>query len=305
LIKREGPFDVIHGHSSKGGGVARLAGRWIRTPSVYTPHSLIMSSPDIPETKRKVYALIERTLGQWATSRLIAVSEDEREFVLKLRLVPKDRVTVVNNGLDDEIFRYFRGPGGKRESTGGKPLTFGSIMRFSAQKAPGYLVEAFDRLVQRRPEAPLRLVVAGDGELLGATRDQVQAKGLGERVRLLGWRSDVYEVLSEFDVFVLPSLYEGFSYAILEAMAARLPIVTTDVFGTSDTVARVPGNVIVPTGDPAALAEGMERMVASAPEDDLRGQLARIGQANQDYARAHFDHRETMRRIEKVYREVR
>jgi glycosyltransferase involved in cell wall biosynthesis len=109
--------------------------------------------------------------------------------------------------------------------------------------------------------------------------------------------------LEECDVFVLPSLYEGFSYAILEAMAARLPIVTTDVFGVQETVAQVPGNVIVPPGNPDALARGMKRMAVTWL-DSSRKALGEIGQANHDYARLRFTQSETMRQTVEIYREL-
>ena len=166
-------------------------------------------------------------------------------------------------------------------------------------------MEAFSQLVQMLPRTPLRLVIAGDGELLGQTREQIQAKGLADRIDLLGWRSDVYEVLCEFDTFVLSSLYEGFSYAILEAMAAKLPVVSTRVFGIADTIAPVPGNVIVPAGRPAALAEGMRRMADLALTDGSKKRLLEIGQVNHNYVRENFSQRETMKRIVEVYEEVR
>lgn len=306
LIRREGPFDIVHGHSSKGGAIGRLAGRFTGVPTVYTPHSLIMASPDLSSAKLRVYNLMERVLGWAATTRMIAVSEDERRLMLQLKLAPASRVFVVNNGLDDDAFRRFSTQQRvqEQEYSAERPLTFGCIMRFSAQKAPGHLVEAFHRLVQSLPQAPLRLVVAGDGELLEQTREEIRASGLTGQVRLLGWRSDVFEVLEGFDVFVLSSLYEGFSYAILEAMAAGLPVVSTDVFGIADTVARVPGNVVVPAGDPGALAEGMRRTAHLALRGNTGVELARIGKANRDYAYAHFSQRETTNRLVGVYDEV-
>jgi glycosyltransferase involved in cell wall biosynthesis len=305
LVKREGSFDVIHGHSSKGGAIARLAGRWAGIPTVYTPHSLIMSSPEISGARRVAYTLVERILGACATSKTIAVSEDERDFILGLKLVPKERVALINNGIDDRTFAYFSGSGVEKRATDERPLTFGSIMRFSAQKAPGYLVEAFARLVRGLPQVPLRLVVAGDGELLTEVEGQAQASEVGENISLLGWRTDVAGVLHGYDVFVISSLYEGFSYAILEAMAAGLPIVSTDVFGTKETVARVPGNVIVPAGDPAALARGMQRMANLVSHDSSRQALEEIGRANQDYVSSHFSQSETIRRTLQLYQELR
>jgi glycosyltransferase involved in cell wall biosynthesis len=305
-IKHKGPFDVIHGHSSKGGAIARLAGRLSGIPTVYTPHSLIMSSSEISGAKRTAYTLVERILGACATSKMIAVSEDERDFILRLRLVPNKRVALIYNGIDDQTFAYFSGlSGGHHRATDERPLTFGSIMRFSAQKAPGHLLEAFVQLARRLPQVPLRLVVAGDGELLAEVKGQAQASGMGDKISLLGWRTDVATVLHGYDVFVLPSLYEGLSYVILEAMAAGLPIVSTDVFGTKETAAQVLGNVIVPAGDPAALARGMQRMVNPVSHGTSRKALQEIGQANQDYVHSHFRQGESVRCTLRIYQELR
>jgi glycosyltransferase involved in cell wall biosynthesis len=305
-IKHKGPFDVIHGHSSKGGAIARLAGRLSGIPTVYTPHSLIISSPEISGAKRTAYTLVERILGACATSKMIAVSEDERDYILRLRLVPNKRVALIHNGIDDQTFAYFSGlSGGDHRVTDERPLTFGSIMRFSAQKAPGHLLEAFVQLARRLPQVPLRLVVAGDGELLAGVKGKVQASGVGEKIFLLGWRTDVASVLHGYDVFVIPSLYEGLSYVILEAMAAGLPIVSTDVFGTKETAAQVPGNVIVPAGDPAALARGMQRMVNPVSHVTSRKALQEIGRANQDYVHSHFRQGESVRRTLRIYQELR
>jgi glycosyltransferase involved in cell wall biosynthesis len=304
VMKREGPFDVIHGHSAKGGAIARIAGYRTGVPTVYTPHSLIMSSPEISRRKAVVYTMLERVLGRWATSRIIAVSEDERKFILKLKLVPDDRVVLIENGIEDKDFEC--SPRGHvYEDATKTPLVFGATMRFSAQKAPGLLVEAFGRLEKALPQVPVRLVIAGGGELFDEVEEQVEAEGLSDKVSLLGWRADVGEVLSGLDVFVLPSFYEGFSYAILEAMAAGLPLVSTDVFGTKETVARVPGNVLVPAGDPGALAEGMRKIATLAEPGLLRRALQEIGQRNRDHVRACFSRSEATRRTLELYEGLR
>ena len=303
LIKSEGPFDIVHGHSSKGGALSRVAGRLYGVPTVYTPHSLILSSPELSMSKAMVYGLIERLLGRLATSGMIAVSEEETEFIRELNLTPGKRTRLIENGLDPALFQLHAGQR-PAEDLNRKPLTFGCIMRFSSQKAPGNLVEAFGGLTRTLHRLPLRMVIAGDGELFGEVRARVERAGLGGRVSLLGWRTDTAEVLREMDVFVLPSLYEGFSYTILEAMAAGLPVVSTAVFGTRQSVGRIPGNVLVPAGDPLALARGMERMVTLAEPGSLRRALREIGAANRRYVRAAFVQDETTRRTIELYREL-
>ena len=300
LIKHEGSIDVVHGHSSKGGAIARVAGRWSGIPTVYTPHSLIVASPEISRAEAVVYTLVERTLGHWATSRIIAVSNDEREFIVKLGLAPKDHVVVIKNGLDARDLEY-SSEGSTCEDFKQKPLTFGSIMRFSTQKAPVNLIDAFIQLLDMLPKIPVRLMLAGDGELFPEAKRLVEESGLGEKIALLGWRENTRDLLRKFDIFVLSSLYEGFSYAVLEAMAAKLPVVSTDVFGTKETVFQVPGNVLVPSGDPKALAHGMKQIATLANPGALRQVLRRIGEANHSYVLGHFRQSETTRRTLEVY----
>jgi glycosyltransferase involved in cell wall biosynthesis len=292
---------VVHGHSAKGGTIARIAGRRFNTPTVYTPHGLIMSSPETPRLRAALYTSIEYVLGHWATSRMIAVSEGEREFVRKLRLVPADRIVVVENGLDDEEIPHLSGEG-DREDLSRKPLTFGSTMRFDAAKGPGYLVEAFVRLSDTLPRLPMRLVIAGDGELFAEIERKIQESGFGEKIVLLGWRPDIMQVLRSFDVFVVSSLREGGSFGAIEAMAAGLPIVSTNVFGTDETIGRVPGNVLVPVGDSNALANGMKQMATLSKPDSLRQELRRIGQSNHDYVRTYLRRSETIRRTLEIYK---
>lgn len=303
LIKREGPFDVVHGHSAKGGAIARIVGRWSGIPTVYTPHGLIMTSPAISRSHGAAYTMIERILGRWATSRFIAVSDEEYEFSLKQRLVPANRTTLIKNGISDEDLRHIS-EDAIRKDINRKPLTFGSTMRLDTQKAPGCLVEAFVRLCAALPRVPMRLVIAGDGELIGKVKRQAEASGLGEKISLLGWRADVRAVLQELDVFVVSSLYEaGLSYSTMEAMAAKLPIVSTSVFGTR-ALSRVPGNILVPVGDCDALAYGMKQMAGLADRGSLRQSLQEIGQANHNYIREYFKQQESTQRTLEVYREM-
>lgn len=306
LIREAGPFDLVHGHSAKGGAIARVAGYLAGVPTLYTPHALIMSSPEAFGGKRVLYTAIERVLGRLATAKMIAVSEDERRFILDLNLVSADRVALVENGIEDRDFEYFSsGTGFSRASVAEDPLTFGTTMRLSAQKAPDLLVAAFQRVSEELPGLPMRLVIAGDGELLDDVARQVEANGLDGKVSLLGWQTDVRETLLDLDVFVVSSLYEaGLSYSTMEAMAARLPVVSTDVFGAKSTLSALPGNVVVPKGDPEALARGMKTVATLADTASLRQALQRAGQRNREYVRTHFDKRRLARRTLEIYRSV-
>lgn len=303
LMRREGPFDVVHGHSAKGGAIARVAGCMSGVPTVYTPHSLIASSPTVTKTKAAVYTSIELLLGWLATSKMIAVSSEEFEFIKKLRLVPVRCLALIENGIGERELDSISSRKDAPKDLEGKPLIFGSTMRFEEQKAPGHLVEAFIRLSESLPLVPAKLVIAGDGKLFDEVKKRVEESGMEERILLLGWRDDAWDLLGEFDVFVMSSLYEGFSYSLLEAMAAKLPIVSTEVFGVSDTIARIPGNEVVPVGDPEALARAMGRSATKRYGRNSLGETLReIGQANHDYVRAHFKQSKANHRALELYR---
>jgi glycosyltransferase involved in cell wall biosynthesis len=304
LINREGPIDVVHGHSSKGGAIARIASRWSNLPAVYTPHSMLVISPKIPKKQAIFYTWVERILGYWATSQIIAVSEEERDFILELNVAPEERVTVIRNGISNADFDYLP-ENIVEEDVHLKPLTFGAALRFTTQKAPGCLIEAFAQLDQDVPELPMCLLIAGDGELFAETKRQVEVSGLGDKVRLLGWKTDIKELLREVDIFVVSSLYEsGLSYSTMEAMAAGLPIVSTKVFGTKRTIGEVPGNVLVSVGDASALAAGIKRMIQMTSHRSLRRTLQEIGRANRDYARTQLTLSDVTSHSLDVYRTV-
>ena len=113
-------------------------------------------------------------------------------------------------------------------------------------------------------------------------------------------------MLRQSDVFVVSSLYEaGCSYSTMEAMAAGLPIVSTKVFGAEETLSRVPGNVLVPVGDPGALAEGMKQLITLREPESLRPFLHRVGRANHDYVSTHFKQSEAIQRTLEMYQALR
>ena len=186
----------------------------------------------------------------------------------------------------------------------GEPVRQQLLIPETIDLAPAQ-VAAFDRLCTAMPYLPMRLSIAGDGELLAGIRRQVRESGLNEKVSLLGWRTDVNKLMLGFDMFVLSSLSEGGSYTVLDAMAAGLPVVSTKVFGTKETIAQVPGNVLVPAGDPDTLARGMQRMANLVLGRSPRRALEQIGQANRDYVRSHFTQSDSTRRTLEVYRHLR
>jgi glycosyltransferase involved in cell wall biosynthesis len=166
------------------------------------------------------------------------------------------------------------------------------IGRFAFQKNHALLVEAF---AQVRSNAPLYLLLVGGGELESAVREQVAGLGLQERVRFLGIRSDVADILRASDAFVLSSRWEGNPMSVMEAMAAGLPVVSTAVGGVPELVREGETGLLVPSEDTGALARAVQVLV----DDPVRRQA--MGAAARQHAIAHFDIRHTVRGYEQLY----
>jgi glycosyltransferase involved in cell wall biosynthesis len=166
------------------------------------------------------------------------------------------------------------------------------IGRFAFQKNHALLVEAF---AQVHSDAPLYLLLVGGGELENAVREQVAALGLQERVRFLGVRADVADILRASDVFVLSSRWEGNPMSVMEAMAAGLPVVSTAVGGVPELVQEGVTGLLVPSEDAGALARALQALV------DDPAHRAAMGAAARRHAVAHFDIRHTVRGYEQLY----
>jgi glycosyltransferase involved in cell wall biosynthesis len=253
LLRRNAPFDVVHGQSSKGGALARLVAPGFAAV-VYTPHCVFTMNPDIGRIGAAVFGGIERWLGR-RSDALIAVSEDEAAHLRALGIAP-EIVHCVPNGLHPPLWRS---RDEARAELGIRPeaTVVGFLGRLSPQKNPLLLVHAFAKLAPRHPDA--MLAIAGDGPLEAEAREAERALGLTGRIVWLGFRRPV-DVMPGFDVFALPSRYEGLPYVLLEAVAAGLPIVSTPV-GGSETVIDNDGNGIITAATPEDFAAGLGRLL--------------------------------------------
>ncbi|MGQ9733153.1 MAG: glycosyltransferase family 4 protein [Candidatus Zipacnadales bacterium] len=259
----ERKFDVIHSHSAKAGFLARMAARRLSAARVYTPHCF----PFCMKTssfRRHQYLWAERLVGRY-TDCLVAVSPSEAELAVQMRIVPRERVIIVENGLDLTPLDAPVDIAEKKQSLGISPtqpviLAVGALR---PQKGMRYLIEAVPRLAVRYPE--LQVLIAGEGELRGELAELIARLGVGKHVRLLGMREDVPELLRIADCFVLPSLWEGGPYALLEAMAAGTPVVGSRIKGIIDWVTEGKTGRLAEPGSSDSLAKAVEETLADPP----------------------------------------
>jgi sugar transferase (PEP-CTERM/EpsH1 system associated) len=206
--------------------------------------------------------------------RFVAVSDDLRTWLIETVRVPARKVTTIRNGVDVERFgRHDRAAARRALGLDDHWVVTGTVGRLDPIKGQRGLIQAFATVAARCREA--RLVVAGDGPCRGELEGTVAALGLGDRVQLLGARRDVPVVLAALDVFVLPSIGEGMSNTVLEAMASGLPVVATRVGGNPELVEPGVNGCLVPAGDERALAEAIAMYGDDAHLRTLHGKASR------------------------------
>jgi glycosyltransferase involved in cell wall biosynthesis len=238
---------------------------------------------------RRLSSLEER----W-TDAVVAVSRGAAEQVPSPLL--RMRSEVIPNGVQPTL--PARDRAAVRADLGLEPdqVAVAMVARIDGKKGHDTLVRAL-----ARPPKGARIValVAGEGDAAPAIRELAAELGLGpERLRMLGLRRDVPDLLHASDIFVLPSLYEGLPLSILEAMSQGLPVVATPVGGIPEVVTQGREGILVPKEDPAALAAAVQRLAGDA---DLR---ARLGSAGRQRALSEFSFETMLDRYDRLYRRL-
>lgn len=287
-LRSHAPFDVVHGHSSKGGAYARLLTTVLRARCLYTPHALITLAPDLDRGARLLYGTAERLLAP-LTDSIVCCSAVERAHAIALGLGAR-RCVVVPHG----IAPFRATPLDVRQRAGLAPETVlaGFIGRLETQKAPDVLIETIGLLHRRG--VPVHVAIAGDGRLREALQQRLRTLAAEPAVTWLG-AADGRRLLAEVDLLLMPSRYEGFPYVLLEALHSGVPIVATPVGGVSETVEQGDCGRVVPMGDVTALADTIEHLARDAA---LREKLATNARRHADA----FDTSTMTERIETLYR---
>jgi glycosyltransferase involved in cell wall biosynthesis len=248
-LKKHGPFDILHGHSSKGGALVRLVGWDQAGATIYTPNAFITQNPLLSRSERWFYRLAEQTLAK-LTDGIIVVSPEELEHARQVGL--SARLCYIPNGVEPP-----RLPTGAevrhRLGLNLDDLLVGFVGRLEPQKAPDVLLRAFAILREKLPMNQLKLMIVGEGSLKPSLVNLAGELGITAQVRWLGAVSG-QEHMPAFDLLVLPSHYEGMPYVLVEALFAGLPIVATAVAGTKVTVEPGVNGFLVPSGNPKVLA---------------------------------------------------
>lgn len=279
--------DLVHSHSGvwyKTARAARMAGvcRMVHTEHGQQPEGWVPRFLD------------RRAAG--LTDTIVAVSRPLRAFMARRLDWPEERIDVVTNGVDTEVFRPRPSNGAIRSELGlgpGRPIV-GSIGRLEPVKGYETVLEAFSLLLREERDRGAVLVIAGEGSARPELEALIDRLGLKGRVSLLGWRDDATQLYASFDCFVLGSWSEGTSVSLLEAMASGLAPVVTAVGGNPDVLGSELAAQAVPPGDASALANGIAQVID-------REAARRIGQLARRRVEGAFSLDAMVRRYERLY----
>jgi glycosyltransferase involved in cell wall biosynthesis len=278
LLRRERP-DILHASSSKAGVLGRLAGLLAGVPiRIFTVHGWAFSAH--AGAAAKVYYWADR-LVKPLTTVTICVSDHERARGLEAGTCTPERTAVIPNAVDIR-------PAQTARLDRDRPV----LVAVGRLKAPKDFLTLVRALALLRPGS-VDAVIVGDGPDRAGLEAEIRRLGIGDRVRLLGERHDVPELLARADLFVLSSASEGMPVSVLEAMATGLPVVGSRVGGVPELVLEGETGLLVEPGDPNELAAAIDLLAA---DPGLRRRLGEAGRernqgrfALETFRRAHVE----------------
>ena len=279
LFRLERP-DLVHAHMPISGFLARMAAWWVGVPHIaYTGHGFWFNFPG--SWSRSIVGFAMEWLAARVTDTYLTVSEAEARDARRLRI--HGRAIAVGNGRDPTRFRPDTASRQRIRAALGVPdeqVVVLAVSRLVWHKGYPELAVALREVPQAM------LWVAGDRLVSDRGQDMVallRNAGLGDRLRLLGYRDDVPELMAAADIFALPSRFEGLPMSVIEAMLSGLPVVAADVRGPAEQVVPEITGLLVPPGDASALAAALRRLTADP------GLRARMGAAGRVRAQEHYD----------------
>lgn len=292
ILKKEKP-DVLHCHSSKPGILGRIAGKLTGVKIIlYTPHSIYYSWQK--GFSHKIFFLIEKILGYFC-NYIIAVSNSEKEL-LDSTLKFNQKTVVVNNGIELEKIDNFElnvAQIKKKENISSDLIVLLTLTRLSKQKDTMTLLKAIN--IVKKKFTNFILLIAGNGEEREELETFVKKNQLEKYVKFLGWREDIFDLISISDIGILSSRKEGLPYALLEFAAFRKPIVGSNTTGIKDCIIHNKNGYLFSVGDYKKLADYLLFLLK---DKDKRISMGEYGRR---YVEENFNISQMIRKLERLY----
>jgi len=274
ILRKEKP-DLVHTHGKGPGLYGRIIGKLLNIPVVHTFHGFHYE--DLSPLKKWVHLTAEIFLAM-ITDQHIFVSAGEKKRASVIRLLDEENSTIIHNGVDHNCIRNLSvNRSAVLKSIGCENWEnnkiLGTLSRLSPEKGILNLISAFSKAAQEMPD--LRLIIVGGypeehADYYLETKELIEKENLTEHVRILGYRQDAIDILKCMDFYISPSLSEGLPISMLEAFAAGIPTIATEITGNKDILRNSVFGVLAEPDSPESLSYGIIKMIQlTSKERDL------------------------------------
>jgi glycosyltransferase involved in cell wall biosynthesis len=270
VLKLIEKYDIhlIHAHDTHSNVLVGLGRGAFRCAAVASPYGWWEPKGAY---RTRLYHALERQVALPNFERVITVSQDMKKKILKGR-TREDRIRVIHTGLDLRLFDQGKSRQEVREELKipGHAVVVGTVSRLFSEKGHRHLLDAAAKIIGASPQ--LYVLIVGTGDQREALEAQAQQLGIHRKVIFTGFYEDLPGALRAMDIFAQPSiLHEGFPTAVLEAQAAGLPVVASNIGGTHETIRENETGILVPPGNDTALAQALRALVS---EETRRKRMA-------------------------------
>ena len=290
---------IIHTHNMLADRRGCVAGWLGRVPIVVTTIHTLMNTDRFGEQKRGTSIWQYNFLLKHVPKKIIALSEEVKRHTRKELNLEDDRISLIPNASDlSRLNKSVNKQEKKREfGIDEDCCVVGTVGRLVELKGYPYLIKAASLILQKFPEK-LKFLIVGDGYMSDELKDLAGNLGIADKIIFAGQRRDVPEILHIFDVFVLPSYYEGLPRSIIEAQACGVAVVATNVGGTPEVVINDKTGILVPSKDEKAIAKAVIDLLTN--KDKAR----RMGNAGREWVQKQFDAPVFIKRTEALFEDL-
>jgi len=281
-LVRENGYYAIHCHTPIGGVAGRIAARKAGIKVIYTAHGFHFFK-GAPKLNWMLFYPVEKYLSRY-TDMLVTINGEDFERA-KEKFHAKDYSLIHGVGVDTKAFAS----GEEKNDI----FTILSVGELNDNKNHSTVIKALSQIRDKE----WQYLICGQGKKLDYLNELADSMGIGDRVHLLGYRNDVKEICGKADLFVFPSIREGLSVAMMEAMSAGLPVVASEIRGNTDLIINNHGGLLVPAMDNDAFSKAIEKLIE---DDNLR---ASMGAFNMEYIK-NYDIHSVHEEMKEIYCKV-
>ena len=311
--------DMLHTHTAKAGFCARIAAflynlcSYKKVKTVHTFHGHVFKGY-FNRSISRIFVLIERILSR-VTDVIIAISNNQKdELSNKYRITSDDKIETIPLGFQLNSFLESSGLQGQfrhRLGIDDKTILIGIVGRFVPIKNHVMFLNAAQIFLKQNPEAKVKLIVVGDGELRTVLEKYCKDRGLSDHVKFRGWVIDVASVYADLDILALTSINEGTPVSVIEAMASSVPVIVTDVGGIKDLMGSPDGEltpkgfwtcergILCHSNDAIGFAEGLKYLMENANDKNSKRTIKA-----RDFVTQHYSHKRLLRDMESLYNDL-